>query len=613
MTRFAMTIAAIILCVPAVEAADATLPEGSWRLTQHYGAVNEYRICLFKVERKDGGTGGSLIDTAEIPPRKKGDDPKKLEVKLLSFKADAGRVEIVVEFNDIKQTFRGPVDPKDPKLVFGTLDDDRRVTRATLTRQDGDQLKAIADVEKPKVPEPQAKLQKLAEAVAEPRRKAYKSEDVDEKADLLEQAKAAQKEYDAQAPGLHRDTFNNYADSPYSVDSAMQLVRGAAKNSATTEEVRKWVAKVEIDAARYGHRFSVETNALLAEILRGQKGFAADGLVPSRKAAEGIDDTIPLHVQERILRVLKSLQVTTGKADDGTDARLAQVSATLEKQYEATVPPFKPTAFEGRKDRSANRAVVMELFTGAQCPPCVAADVAFDALEKAHKPTNLILIQYHLHIPGPDPMTNPDSVARWEYYQKLFEKEVQGTPTPLFNGKPYEHFDSEPKHGGGGPMSWSEDKFKQYRAVIDPLLDQKTDVKLSGTARRSGDKVAIETRVDGVKDAGDDIRLRLVLVEEAVRYVGGNGLRVHHQVVRAIPDVKTGTTVKEPSLKKATEFDLGGLRSSLNGYLDEYAVEHPFPYDERPLALGYLKVIALVQNDRTGEILNATQFDVEGK
>src|SRR5262249_25707965 len=160
----------------------------------------------------------------------------------------------------------------------------------------------------------------------------------------------------------------------------------------------------------------------------------------------------------------------------------------------------------GRKDRSANRAVVMELFTGAQCPPCVAADVAFDALEKAHKPTNLILIQYHLHIPGPDPMTNPDSVARWEDYQKLFEKEVQGTPTPLFNGKPYEHFDSEPKHGGGGPMSWSEDKFKQYRAVIDPLLDQKTDVKLSGTARRSGDKVAIETRVDGVKDAGDDIR-----------------------------------------------------------------------------------------------------------
>src|SRR5262249_16274492 len=151
MTRFAMTIAAIALFVPAVGAADSSLPEGNWRLTQHYGAVNEYRVCLFKVEKKDGVTGGSLIDTAEIPARKKGDDPKKLEVKLLSFQADAGRVEIVVEFNDIKQTFRGPVDSKDAKVALGTLDDDRRVTRATLTRQDGDKLKAIADDEKPKV------------------------------------------------------------------------------------------------------------------------------------------------------------------------------------------------------------------------------------------------------------------------------------------------------------------------------------------------------------------------------------------------------------------------------------------------------------------------------
>ena len=53
----------------------------------------------------------------------------------------------------------------------------------------------------------------------------------------------------------------------------------------------------------------------------------------------------------------------------------------------------------------------MELFTGAQCPPCVAADVAFDVLEKTYKPADLVLIQYHLHIPGPDPLTNAASEA----------------------------------------------------------------------------------------------------------------------------------------------------------------------------------------------------------
>ena len=54
----------------------------------------------------------------------------------------------------------------------------------------------------------------------------------------------------------------------------------------------------------------------------------------------------------------------------------------------------------------------MEIFTGAECPPCVAADVGFDALLKSYKPTEFIGLQHHLHIPGPDPLTNADTVAR---------------------------------------------------------------------------------------------------------------------------------------------------------------------------------------------------------
>ena len=64
--------------------------------------------------------------------------------------------------------------------------------------------------------------------------------------------------------------------------------------------------------------------------------------------------------------------------------------------------------------KDANKVAVLELFTGAQCPPCVAADVAFDALEKSYKHTDLILLQYHMHIPGPDPLTNPDTMLEIE-------------------------------------------------------------------------------------------------------------------------------------------------------------------------------------------------------
>ena len=201
----------------------------------------------------------------------------------------------------------------------------------------------------------------------------------------------------------------------------------------------------------------------------------------------------------------------------------------------------------------------MELFTGAQCPPCVAADVAFDALARAYRPGDLILIQYHMHIPGPDPMTNPDTVGRWDYYTQKFPKNVTGTPTTLFNGKPFEEYDQDPTHRGGGPMANAENKFGQYRTIINGLLDGSTDVKATGSARRDGDKVTITAGAAGVK--GDDVVLRLILLEESVKYVGGNGLRVHHDVVRAFPNGLKGTAVKDGSARATVEVNLAELRT----------------------------------------------------
>ena len=44
-------------------------------------------------------------------------------------------------------------------------------------------------------------------------------------------------------------------------------------------------------------------------------------------------------------------------------------------------------------------------------------------------PSELVLIQYHMHIPGPDPLTNTDTEARWKYYQNAFSaKKFGGVP-----------------------------------------------------------------------------------------------------------------------------------------------------------------------------------------
>jgi hypothetical protein len=57
--------------------------------------------------------------------------------------------------------------------------------------------------------------------------------------------------------------------------------------------------------------------------------------------------------------------------------------------------------------------------------------------------------------------------------------------------------------------------------------------------------------------------------------------------------------------------NLDELKKSLVKYLDEFVERRgPFPKPQRPLALKNLKVIALVQNDKTGEILQAAQADL---
>ena len=123
--------------------------------------------------------------------------------------------------------------------------------------------------------------------------------------------------------------------------------------------------------------------------------------------------------------------------------------------------------------------VLLELFTGAECGPCVAADLAFDAVSSAYRPTELITLEYHLHIPRPDPLTAPDSVARAAYY------EVRSTPSTLFNGVP------AALHGG--PAEHARGKLNQYRSVIDDKLqatrgaNDRTGLP-EGQASRSGSR-----------------------------------------------------------------------------------------------------------------------------
>jgi hypothetical protein len=287
-----------------------------------------------------------------------------------------------------------------------------------------------------------------------------------------------------------------------------------------------------------------------------------------------------------------------GKANVEVEAELARLNTLMAEEDRPQRVPLDVEPLDGRRDLGRDRVILLELFTGAQCGPCVAADVAFDALSKAYDSTNLITIQYHLHIPGPDPLAGPDSVSRQSYYG------VRSTPSTYFSGRALA--------GGGGSLADSRRKFNQYSRVVEELLKGKREAKIELAARRAGDEVHITASASVGGRAGapsSSPRLRLALVEESVTYTGRNRLPSHHHVVRSMPGGAEGKAMKGGKIHFEETIKLSEVRSKQGVYLKEYpdspgsrgAFSDPLP----PLELKELSVVAFVQDDSDRTVLDA--------
>ncbi len=303
--------------------------------------------------------------------------------------------------------------------------------------------------------------------------------------------------------------------------------------------------------------------------------------------------------QVAALKLLASALKKAGKKEEvkEIDARLAELDQELDREFLKNAVPFKTESFAGRKGKS-DRVAVVELFTGAQCPPCVSADIAFDAALKAYKPSDALFLQYHLHIPGPDPLTNSVTEARQEYYGD----QIRGTPTMFLDGK------TTPPMGGFRPHG--KERYGKLSELINAALETEPGAQVKVTATRKGDKVDLAADVTDVKKPGDKVRLRFAVIEDVVRYPGRNGQRMHHHVVRAFPGGVEGFALKEKAAKPTASFSLSELEKSLNTYLEK----KNFAEDDRPLKLEHLKVVAFVQDDESKEILQGAQAEIpEGK
>lgn len=568
--------------------------EGSWKLSYITTTSFESTAAIVKLKVDGGKTTGEIVAGS----------PRIKNLVLKSVAQEGGTLRIVLQAGTSELVFAAQVPKQAAKEVKGSVSIDGAISPAMLTSTE-DAALTVANTFKAVNCPPLTQARTLSNKSLTLRFQAQQSKDPDKKKDLLKQAAEADQAAKKETPKLYREVLEKFADSPAVFEATLALMRTAQSSETKTEEVKSWATTATKAAKNYGPRWQAEYAAQIATVLVGQEGFAPLALDYATQAERALSAKASAGEQVRVLGLVARALRKTGKDDDAKkyDVRVAKLDEVLDREYSEKMPPFKGTAFKGRTSKS-ERAVFMELFTGAMCPPCVAADLAFDVLQKTYKPSELVLIQYHMHIPGPDPMTNPDTEARWSYYTKAFPKEVRGVPSSIFNG--------QPKAGGGGGLANAESKYDAYRQVIDPLLEDSAGAKISLQAIRKGDAIEIFAKVSDLTGPGADKKLRILLTEETVRYPGSNKIRLHHNVVRAMPGGVDGFALTEAASRHKASVNLPALRGSLVKYLDNYQnTVRPFSHPSRPLDMSHLRVVAFVQDDATREILQAAQVEVK--
>jgi tetratricopeptide (TPR) repeat protein len=311
----------------------------------------------------------------------------------------------------------------------------------------------------------------------------------------------------------------------------------------------------------------------------------------------------------------QALNALYAKSHKGSTAGLEEM---LDAKYvELNPPPFEVEPYYPTAART-DRVVLVEVFTGSGCPPCVAADLAADLAMERYSRQELAVIMYHEHIPQPDPMTTPQTTARFKYYAGT------GVPTLAIDGA---------TTVGGGARNAAKDVFDRITKGIDrkvngvetkleginKRLEVPSEAKLKLDARLSGNLVKTNVVVDGVTGDSPDLKLYIVLVEEKLRYTGENGVRFHPMVVRSMAGADgTGLGIKSKGPEIFTwDFDLNKISTAIKQHLDEYEASghrgNTFTFVEKKFAINPtdLSVAAFVQDGKTKAILQTVIIKVK--
>jgi len=558
----ALGLAAFIFvsCAPIARAADNPFA-GNWKVTLLLPG-QDITVFLVEIKSADGKTEGKVLSA--------GIDQLGKDAKVDTIKADGGKsLQITVSGGGITfpMVVYVPKGEAKPEKLLGSVD------------FRGRQL---------------AHLERTEDKELDPKKASAKNPNVNAFGKAMGTPDAKEKQ-----TALKEFLATKDLEPALAYLSGLELLGAMAENGVDKDEVVKQAGETVKLAAAYGPEMKLMAQQQAAKNLSGSEKLAPVAVDLARDAEKALDKNTPTGLQVAVLSTLKTALLKAGKAAEAKELtpKIAGLNDQLDQEFLKDAVPFKTEALT-RKEKG-ERVVLVELFTGAQCPPCVAADVAFDAMLKSYKPVDVVFLQYHLHIPGPDALTNEDSIKRMEFYK------IRGTPTYFLDG-------AEGPQAGGGKGD-GKDRYTELVKSVGDAIEVGAQAKIKLSAENKDGKVDIHVEVSDLSKAGDFIKLRLVLVEEMARYPGSNGQRLHHHVVRAFPGGVEGIALKQKSTKHDIRVELGDVKKNLNDYLANFKGAK-FAEDERPLDLKHLKIVAFIQNDDGDkDIFQAAQIDLPGE
>ncbi len=279
---------------------------------------------------------------------------------------------------------------------------------------------------------------------------------------------------------------------------------------------------------------------------------------------------------------------------------LSTIDNTLDSLRKASTT-FDPGHY-GKNTTPSGKVVLAELFTGAECGPCASSDLAVDALAEYYPRSAVAIIEYHVHIPGPDPMTTD---ASWDRY-KLYEG--QGTPTIVVDGRE--------SIIGGGPKTVARNRFGVYRYAIRKFESEKPQADLSLSIKNDHDKIAVTAQVKQLGKSSGNPVLHVALIERSVDYAGSNGITKHAFVMRHLFDGAEGSALnpKESAQTVNTQVDLADVEKTISAYLDSPTTQRSWStrraftgWKSRPEKLdrSRLAIVAWVQDMKSKTVLQS--------